>query len=151
MKIGVASDHAGVELKQMVYDFLCVADYEVVDYGVSIESTQSVDYPDYAALLAKDLSEGKIDRGIAICGTGIGMSIVANKFPRVRAANVWDEFTTRMSRVHNDSNIMCLGARAVNHHRAISLIQLWLSTAYEGGRHDERLRKISQIEKQNFK
>jgi ribose 5-phosphate isomerase B len=150
-KIGIAADHGGKELKQLVFEFLQHTDYQVIDYGVSVETDKSVDYPDYAALLAADLSLGKIDRGIAICGTGIGMCITANKFPGVRAASVWDEFTAKMSRAHNDANVLCLGARVVNHHRAVAYTKIWLETEYEGGRHSERLHKIRELEKKNFK
>ena len=150
LKLGVTSDHAGKELKQMVFDFLCLTDHEIVDYGVSVDTDKAVDYPDYAALLAKDISDGKIDKGIAICGSGLGVCVVANKFPRVRATSVWDEFSARMSRMHNDSNVICIGARAINHHRVVALIKIWLETPYEGGRHDERIKKIADIEKKNF-
>jgi ribose 5-phosphate isomerase B len=150
-RIGIAADHGGKDLKRLVHDFLRLTDNEVIDYGISPDTDKAVDYPDYAALVAADLSHGKIDKGIVICGTGIGMCITANKFPNVRAASVWDEFTARMSRLHNDSNIICLGARTINHHRAIDYLKIWLETEYEGGRHAERLRKIHDIEKKNLK
>lgn len=151
MKIGVASDHAGKELKQMVVEFVATSDLEVVDYGVAQESDLSVDYPDYAAAVARDIGDKKLDFGILICGTGIGMSIAANKFPYVRAALIWDEFTAKMSRAHNNANIACLGARTLNYHRAIDLIKIWLHAGFEGNRHNLRLEKIREIEKQNFK
>jgi len=116
-KIGIASDHAGKELKQLVADFVRLKNYEVIDYGVSMESDKSVDYPDYAAILATDISSGKVEQGILICGTGIGMCITANKFPGVRAAIVTDEFTARMCRAHNDANVICLGSRVLNPRR----------------------------------
>ena len=147
-KIGIASDHAGKELKQLIADFVRLKNYEVIDYGVAVGSDKSVDYPDYAAILASDISAGKLDRGVLICGTGIGMCITANKFPGVRAASVTDEFTSRMSRAHNDANIICLGARVLNHHRAAELVNIWLDTAFEGNRHKARLDKIREIEKQ---
>lgn len=150
-KIGLASDHGGKELKRLVVDFLQLTDFEVIDYGVSHDADKSVDYPDYARLLASDVSSGKIEKGIVICGTGIGMCIAANKFPNVRAASVWDEYTARMSRLHNNANVMCLGGRAINHHRAVELVKIWLETDYEGGRHEERLKKIYEIEKKNLK
>jgi len=150
IKIGIASDHAGKELKQMVVDFVRMMDYEVVDYGVAVDMDASVDYPDYAALVAQDVSIGKLDRAIAICGTGIGMCITANKFPNVRAASIWDEFSARMSRAHNDANILCLGARGLNHHRAVDLVKVWLETPFEKGRHQMRLDKIREIEKKNI-
>lgn len=150
LRIGIAADHAGKELKKLLLDYIHLTDAEVVDYGVSENTSSSVDYPDYAALMAADVSAGKIDRGIAICGTGIGMAITANKFPGVRAAVAWDEFSARMSRLHNDSNILCLGARALNPHRAADFVKLWLETPYEAGRHQLRLDKIRQIERKNF-
>ena len=145
-KIGIACDHAGKELKQLLQEYLAVTEYEVVDYGVSSQTQSSVDYPDYAALVAADLSNKKIDRGVLICGTGIGMCITANKVPGVRAASVWDEFTARMSRAHNDANIICLGARTLNYHRACDLLKIWLETPYENGRHQLRLNKIKNLE-----
>jgi ribose 5-phosphate isomerase B len=146
-KIGIASDHAGKELKQLIAEFVKMKNFDVVDYGVAFDSDKSVDYPDYAAILAADVSGGKLDYGVLICGTGIGMCITANKFPGVRAASVWDEFTAKMSRAHNDANIICLGARALNHHRAAELVNLWLDTPFEGNRHKARLEKIREIEK----
>jgi ribose 5-phosphate isomerase B len=150
IKVGIASDHAGAELKQLVGDFVRMNNYEVVDYGPAVDAKASVDYPDYAAMLATDVSSGKIARGIAICGTGLGMSIAANKFPGVRAALVWDEFSCRMSRSHNDANVLCLGARTLNPHRAIDFVKIWLETKFEEGRHAVRLGKIRQIEQKNF-
>lgn len=151
MKVGIASDHAGKELKQLVVEFIQASEIEVIDYGVAYESDKSVDYPDYAAAVAKDVSQKKLDYGILVCGTGTGMAITANKFPYVRAALLWDEFTAKMSRAHNDANIACLGARTLNHHRAIDLVKLWLATPFEGNRHNLRLEKIRNLEKQNFK
>ena len=150
-KIGIAADHAGKELKQLICDFLKLTEYEVVDFGVESSIDRSVDYPDYAAILAEQVSNGKILKGIAICGTGIGMSIVCNKFPNVRAAVIWDDFTARMSRMHNNANIICLGARSINHHRAVALVKIWLETEYEEGRHEERIKKIKTLELKNFK
>src|SRR3954465_13564601 len=146
-KIGIASDHAGKELKQLIADFVRLKTYEVIDYGVAVDTDKSVDYPDYAAILASDISSGKLDRGVLICGTGIGMCITANKFPGVRAGSVWDEFTARMSRAHNDCNIICLGARVLNHHRAAELVNLWLDTPFEGNRHKTRPPKNREIQK----
>ena len=145
--IGIASDHAGKELKQLIADFVRLKNYEVLDYGVAVDSDKSGDYSDYAAILAADVSSGKLDRGVLVCGTGIGMCITANKFPGVRAASVWDEFTARMSRAHNDANIICLGARVLNHHRAAELVNLWLDTPFEGSRHQVRLDKVRELEK----
>jgi ribose 5-phosphate isomerase B len=147
MKIAIGSDHAGKELKGYVIDFLMLTNHSVLDYGVAADSVGSVDYPDYADIVASEVSNARVDRGILICGTGIGMCISANKFPGVRAALIFDEFTARMSRAHNDSNILCLGSRTINHHRAIDLVKVWLSTEFEEGRHRTRLGKITSIEK----
>jgi ribose 5-phosphate isomerase B len=149
MKIAIGSDHAGKDLKAFVIDFLTLTNNQVLDYGVAIDSAGSVDFPDYADIVASEVSNGRADRGILICGTGIGMCVVANKFPGVRAALVWDEFTTRMSRAHNDANVLCLGARTTNHQRAVDFVKIWLSTEFEEGRHRQRLTKISAIERRN--
>jgi ribose 5-phosphate isomerase B len=148
-KIGVASDHGGKELKQLLAEFLKAKGCDVVDYGVAVNSDKSVDYPDYAEVLAKDVAHGKLDKGVLVCGTGIGMSIAANKIAGIRAALVWDEFTARMASAHNDANVLCLGARVINHHRAADFVSLWLETPFEGARHKSRLDKIHQIEKKS--
>lgn len=140
MRIGIASDHAGRALKGLI-----IASIDgVIDYGVSEEG--DVDYPDYAQLLSRDVSCGQLDFGIAVCGTGIGMAIVANKFKNVRAALVWSEDTCRLSREHNDANILCLGARVLNHEQAVAWTKTWLSTPFVGGKHERRLQKIAGIE-----
>ena len=144
-RIGICSDHGGADLKAKVVQFLKTVGLEVVDFGAAA-SAGSVDYPDFAAALAKDVAGGKVSRGIAICGTGIGMSIACNKFNGIRATLVSCEFTARMSRMHNDSNIICLGARTSNHDRALDFVKIWLETAFEGGRHQQRLEKIRKFE-----
>jgi ribose 5-phosphate isomerase B len=145
-RIGIASDHGGKYLKEKVSAYLRSQGWDLVDFGVAVTCQESVDYPDYAAELARAVSQGQLTRGILICGTGIGMSIAANKFPAVRAALVWDEFTARMSRQHNDANILCLGERVLNHDRALEFLQIWLTTEFEGSRHQRRLDKIRQLE-----
>jgi len=147
MKIAVASDHAGKELKSYIIDFLNLTNHEIFDYGVAADSVGSVDYPDYADIVGSEVANGRVDRGILICGTGIGMCISANKFPGVRAAQVFDEFTARMSRAHNDANVLCLGSRTINHQRAVDFVKIWLTTEFEEGRHRGRLNKIATIEK----
>lgn len=146
-RIGIASDHGGRVLKEKVSQFLRSLGLEVVDFGVPVDAAQSVDYPDYAASLAQEVSQGHLPRGILICGTGIGMSIAANKIPHIRAALVWDEFTARMCKQHNNANIICLGERVLNHDRAIEFVRLWLHTEFEGSRHQTRLDKISALER----
>ncbi|MBM3382628.1 MAG: ribose 5-phosphate isomerase B [Betaproteobacteria bacterium] len=147
MKIAVASDHAGKELKSYIIDFLNLTNHEILDYGVAADSVGSVDYPDYADIVGSEVASGRADRGILICGTGIGMCISVNKFPGVRAAQVFDEFTARMSRAHNDANVLCLGARTINHQRAVDFVKIWLTTEFEEGRHRSRLNKLANIEK----
>jgi len=147
MKIAVAADHAGRDLKTLVIDFLALTNYQVLDYGVSSDSTSSVDYPDYADIVATEVSSGRCDRGILVCATGIGMCLTANKFPHVRASVVSDEFAARMSRTHNDANLLCLGARTINHQRAIDFVKIWLTSEFEEGRHRNRLNKVKDIEK----
>ncbi len=139
MKVAIASDHAGFELKQIISQMLKNKGYEVIDMGT--ESSCSVDYPDYAEAVSKAVSDGSVERGILICGTGIGMSIVANKFKNVRAALCNDLFTAKMSRLHNDANILCIGGRVVGKDLAIEIVNIWFNTSFEGGRHLRRLEK----------
>lgn len=146
-KIGIAADHAGKDLKQLIGEFVRLKNFEVIDYGVDPSSDKSVDYPDYAAILAEHVASGEVDRGILICGTGIGMCISANKIPGIRAATVTDEFSARMSRAHNDANVLCLGSRVLNPHRATDLVNIWLDTAFEGHRHQGRIDKIRALER----
>jgi ribose 5-phosphate isomerase B len=147
--LGIACDHAGKDLKDAVLEFILTLPVRVVDFGT--EQSQRVDYPDYVGPLAQAVSTQQLDGGIAICGTGTGMSIVANKFRHVRAANVWDEISCEMSRSHNNANILCLGSRGLAPARVLDLIRLWLKTPFEGGRHQNRLDKIGVIETTNFK
>lgn len=140
----IASDHGGLELKQVIVDFLRARNVEVDDLGVNADD--SVDYPDYAALVAEPISLGNADQGILVCGTGIGMSIAANKYPGVRAALVHDEFTAQMAREHNNANILVLGGRVLNPEIACRMVALWLDGQFEGGRHQNRLNKIIHLE-----
>ncbi len=146
MKIAIASDHAGVELKEFVKNLLVDMEHIVFDMGTE-SSSCSVDYPDYAQSVAQGVSEGIYDRGILICGTGIGMSIVANKFKNVRAALCNDLFTAKMSRLHNDANILCMGARVIGIGVAKEIVKTWLTTPFEEGRHSNRIEKINLIER----
>ena len=140
----IASDHGGLELKQVLVDFLKQRGIQVNDLGVHADD--SVDYPDYAALVAEPISRQEADQGILVCGTGIGMSIAANKFPGVRAALVHDEFTAQMAREHNNANVLVLGGRVLDPDLACRMVALWCDTDYEGGRHQNRLNKIIQLE-----
>jgi len=149
MKVVLGCDHGGVEMKDIIAEELKKLDVEVVDFGTKDES--SVDYPEFAAKVAKAISSGEADRGIAVCGTGIGMSIVANKYPGVRAALCHDGFTTRMSRLHNDSNVLVLGGRVTGREVALEMLRIWMATPFEGGRHKRRLDMITDIEKDSCK
>ena len=149
MKIAIASDHAGLDLKTLIVEVLQDHKHDIVDFGVT--SPESVDYPDYGIPVAEAVSEGKIERGILICGTGVGMSIVANKFPRIRAALCSDLKTAKVSRQHNNANILVLGQRVIEANKALDILNLFLTTEFEGGRHLRRLKKIEEIESQpNF-
>ncbi len=141
----IGSDHGGLELKEAIKGFLRERAVEVLDAGTM--NNDSVDYPDFGEKVARAVSTGQAERGILICGTGIGMSIVANKFPGVRAALVWDEFTARMSREHNDANILVMGGRVLTPEQARNLVGTWLDASFEGGRHAKRLEKIANLEK----
>ncbi len=140
----IASDHGGLALKDAVVDYLTGQGVPVRDLGTM--SGDSVDYPDYAGKVARAIANGEAGEGILICGTGIGMSIAANKFPGVRAALISDEFTARMSKEHNNANIIVMGGRILTPERARELVGIWLKTPFEGGRHQRRLEKIAQIE-----
>lgn len=140
----IASDHGGFDLKKHLKECLRERNVECVDLGV--DSRDSVDYPDYAAALARKVLNDKDNQGILICGTGIGMSIAANKFPGIRAALVHDEFTARMAREHNNANVIVLGGRVLNPGLACKIVQIWLDSVYAGGRHQNRLEKICALE-----
>ncbi|MGM0415571.1 MAG: ribose 5-phosphate isomerase B [Thermodesulfobacteriota bacterium] len=140
----IASDHGGFNLKQTLVECLDAQGIDYVDLGVN--SRDSVDYPDYAALVAEKVGQDPDAQGVLICGTGIGMSITANKFPGVLAALVHDEFTARMAREHNNANILVLGGRVLDPDMACKMVQIWLSSSYEGGRHQNRLDKIHALE-----
>ncbi|RMG75083.1 MAG: ribose 5-phosphate isomerase B [Nitrospirae bacterium] len=143
-KIAIGCDHAGLELKEQLKSLLTSLGFEPVDYGTKDDC--SVDYPDYGEKVSLAVSRGEFQRGILICGTGLGMSIVANKFPGVRATLCHDEYTARMSREHNNSNILVLGGRVLEKQTALNIVKVWLETPFEGGRHERRLEKISSIE-----
>lgn len=149
MKIAVGSDHAGYELKEKIAEHLKNQGLTVEDYGTN--GNNSVDYPDFAVTVAEAVSQGRIDRGILICGTGIGMSIAANKFPHVRAALCHDVYSAEMSRRHNNANILVLAGRVLKSDLAINMVDVWLKTEFEGGRHKSRIDKIGEIEKRFMK
>ncbi|NOY64992.1 MAG: ribose 5-phosphate isomerase B, partial [Nitrospirae bacterium] len=144
-RIAIGSDHAGLELKNFIKDILIQKGIEPVDFGTHEEA--SVDYPDFGEQVSFAVARGEVERGILICGTGLGMSIVANKFPGIRATLCHDEYTARMSRLHNDSNILVMGGRVIKREVALKVLLTWLETPFEGGRHSRRLDKILKIEK----
>jgi RpiB/LacA/LacB family sugar-phosphate isomerase len=140
----IASDHAAVELKNEIKKYLIELGYEVEDLGP--KNNDSVDYPDFASAVAAKVSRGEYERGILMCGSGIGMAIVANKFPNVRAVNAADTHTAIISRSHNDTNILTLGSRTTPLESAKEIVKVWLATEFEGGRHEKRIEKIKKIE-----
>jgi ribose 5-phosphate isomerase B len=144
-KLAIASDHAGVELKEEIKKFLLELGYSFDDFGS--DGFESVDYPDYAKIVAEKVSNGEYERGILLCGSGVGMAIVANKFPHVRAVQANDMYTAIMSKKHNDANILALAGRITGKELAKEIVKAWLETPFEGGRHERRIRKIKEIEK----
>lgn len=144
MKIVIANDHGGYNLKQSLTDFLEKNNYEVINLGTDSFEIK-VDYPDYAQKLATVLLENKADLGILICGTGIGMSIAANRFEHIRAALVHNEFEAKMARNHNNANVIIFGARVIGDELAKSCLNVFLNNDFEGGRHQNRLDKISKL------
>lgn len=143
--IAIASDHGGYDLKQQVIKFLTDNGYAFEDLGTC--DYTSVDYPEYGLKVAEGIVEGKFEKGIIICGTGLGISIAANKVPGIRAALCTDSYMARMSREHNNSNILALGGRVVGVELAMDIVKTWLNTEFLGGRHQNRLDKITEIEK----
>ena len=145
--ISIASDHGGFSLKVDIVSFLNELGYEVNDMGP--KNQNSVDYPDYAIRIAQAVTKNTDSRGIVICGTGIGMSIVVNRFPGIRGTLCSDLYTAKLCREHNDSNILIMGGRVVGHGLAREIVKVWLSTPFDGGRHQKRLDKISQFDESN--
>jgi len=144
MRIVVGSDHRGNQVKQKIIDLLRRLGHEVVDEGT--DGSGAIDYPDVAARVGSMVSKCEVDRGILICGTGIGMSIAANKFPGVRAAPCHDDLTAEMSRRHNDLNVLCLSADMLGERLIDRMVEIWLNTPFEGGRHARRVEKIAELE-----
>ena len=144
MKIALACDHGGYRLKEVIKSYLEELGIEYVDYGTYSE--ESVDYPDFAFKAAKGIVNGEADRGIFICGTGIGISIAANKVRGIRAALCYNVYAAEMSRRHNDANVLCLGGRVLGEELAKRIVKAWLETPFEGGRHERRINKIHRIE-----
>ncbi len=138
--IALASDHAGFELKEAIKKHLVDNNYDIIDFGTN--STASVDYPAFARMASEAVVAGECDKGILCCGTGIGVSIVANKVKGIRCALCTNEFTAEMSRRHNDANMMALGARVTDQELALKMVDIWLSTEFEEGRHKRRVDMI---------
>ncbi|ASS73843.1 ribose 5-phosphate isomerase B [Tumebacillus algifaecis] len=144
MKVAIAADHGGFTLKESVKKKLESMGLSYHDFGTYSE--ESVDYPDYGIQVAEAVARGEYDRGILICGTGLGMSIVANKVPGIRCALLHDTFSAKATREHNDTNVMAMGARVIGAGLADDIVELWLSTDFSGGRHAARIEKIGNIE-----
>lgn len=149
MKVVIGSDHAGYELKEQIKTVLKEKGCDVIDVGT--ESAASVDYPDFGIKAATLVGRGEVDRGVLVCGTGIGMSVIANKVKGVRAALISDLYTAIQSRKHLDANILVLGGRVIGRDLAAEITRAWLDTSFEGGRHQKRIEKIVQYEKDNLK
>lgn len=147
--IAIGSDHGGYELKKAIKKHLDEKGIEYKDFGTFSE--ESVDYPDYALKVAEAVASGEFDKGILLCGTGVGISIAANKVPGIRAAHVSDAFSARYSKEHNNANVLCMGGRVVGPGLAAILVDEWLNAEFQGGRHQKRLDKITEIEKKYSK
>ena len=144
MRITIASDHRGFKLKERIFLQLANLGHSVSNAGPFTED--SVDYPDFAAIVATEISEGRADRGILVCGTGIGMAITANKFPSIRAASCMNELSAKLSRQHNDLNILCIGADLLSLSSVNEIVNIWMKTEFDGGRHEGRIKKIQEYE-----
>ena len=142
--IALGADHAGFALKQEVKAWLIQRGHRVIDFGT--HSTEAVDYPDFAALVGRAVQEGDAAQGVLVCGSGIGMAIAANKVAGVRAAVAADAVTARLSRLHNDANVLALGARATAGEQAVEIVGAWLETPFEGGRHARRVGKLAELD-----
>ena len=140
MKISIASDHAGFDLKEDLKKHLSELGHEAIDFGP--QNNQRTDYPDYAKKVALSVQKGDVERGVLVCGSGIGMCMTANRFKDVRAAVIHDQSDAQMSRSHNDANVACFGARVLDSSAVIELLDIFLSTPFEGGRHTARVAKI---------
>ncbi len=141
MKIAIGADHGGFELKQQLVDLVETLGHQIVDVGC--HSKESVDYPRFAEAVCEKIIESQADAGILVCGTGIGMAIAANRHKKIRAAICHDDYTARMSREHNNANVLCLGARVIGHGVAEEIVKIWLKTDFSGGRHQQRIAQFS--------
>ena len=144
-KIAIGSDHAGFEAKEKAKSELAALGVEVLDKGS--HSLESVDYPDFGAAVARAVASGEVERGVLVCGSGIGISIAANKIPGARAALCWNEETARLAREHNDANVLCFGSRFIEPEQAARMVRIFLETDFAGGRHTQRVEKLSALDK----
>ena len=150
MRVSIGSDHHGVAVCHKLTDLIIQLGHKVTVYGPKDEKPEPVDYPDVAGAVAHEVSTGQADRGVLICGTGIGMCIAANKFRGVRAATIVDELTAEISRRHNDLNVLCLSGDLLSEHAAEQIVRVWLNTPFDDGRHSRRIDKITKFENQQF-
>ena len=146
LNIAIGSDHHGVSIRSKLTEYLRQEGHTVDEVGPPIDAPNPTDYPDIAAEVAQSVSTGRRDRGILICGTGIGMCIAANKFAGVRAAPVIDELSAELCRRHNNLNVLCIGNEILNEESIIQIVRIWLMTPFDGGRHERRINKIRSIE-----
>ena len=150
MKIGLGSDHGGYNLKSEIITYLEAKGIECIDFGTK-NSTESVDYPAYGEMVANAVIAKEVDYGILCCGTGIGISLAANKIPGIRCAVVSDVFSAKMSKAHNDANMLSLGERVLGRGLALEIVEAWINTEFEGDRHSKRVDMIKEIENKHFK
>jgi ribose 5-phosphate isomerase B len=143
-KIAIGSDHAGFEAKEKAKNELVLLGIEVIDKGA--DSLDSVDYPDFGAAVARAVASGEVERGVLVCGSGIGISMAANKIPGARAALCWNEETARLAREHNDANVLCFGSRFIEPEQAARMVRIFLETDFAGGRHAQRVEKLSALD-----
>jgi len=145
--VAIAADHGGYKLKEEIKTLLASMNIQTEDFGCTCE--ESVDYPDYALPVAEKVAAGEFERGILVCGTGIGMSIAANKVPGIRCALVHDTFSAKATREHNNTNVLAMGERVIGPGLALDIVKIWLETEFQGGRHERRVDKITQIEEKH--
>ena len=146
-KIAIGSDHAGFEEKEKIKKVLDEIGVEYEDFGTN--SLDSVDYPDFGAKVGRAVASGEVEQGIVVCGSGIGIAIAANKIQGVRAAQAWNEETARLARQHNDANVLSIGARVLPEEEIPKIVSAWFEADFEGGRHERRVEKIAELEKEN--
>ena len=150
MRVSIGSDHHGVAVRHKLSDLISLLGHEITVHGPANDHPEPVDYPDVAAEVAREVNSGRADRGVLICGTGIGMCIAANKFRGIRAATIVDELSAEISRRHNDLNVLCLSGDLLSEHAAEQIVKVWLNMPFDEGRHARRIEKIAEFEKQQL-